>query len=240
MLYSEEVIYMHENTRCIGFLAYDTEHAGKRPGIMLAHDWVGRDHDICEKAKQIAALGFVTFAIDMYGEAKTGQTKEERRNLMYPLRDNRPVIAERMNQAHLAFKQLPQVDSNNIAVLGYCFGGLCALDLARSGADIKGVISFHGLLTAPQPAISATIKAKILILHGYDDPLVPPAQIDAFAKEMNHQKADWQLHMYGLTKHSFTNPKADDAEMGLHYDATADRRSWQTSLDFLNEILTQS
>ncbi|KTD21978.1 dienelactone hydrolase family protein [Legionella londiniensis] len=239
MLQCKEIRYFHGDTQCIGYVAYKKDSGHPKPGIMLAHDWGGRGQDICDKANQMAELGYIGFAIDMYGDAQTGETKEERRSLMYSLLENRKKIADRMLAAYHAFILLPEVNKQKIAVLGYCFGGLCALDLARTGASIQGAVSFHGLLTAPEPAVFEAIQAKILVLHGYDDPLVPPQQIDLFSTEMTQKKADWQIHMYGLTKHSFTNPKANDPEMGLHYDAKADKRSWQSAINFLHEIFLE-
>ncbi len=172
----------------------------------------------------------------MYGQARLGKTKDEKRELMTPLRENRGALSTRMLAAFNTVSKLAEVDSSKVAALGYCFGGLCVLDLARTGINIKGVVSFHGLLSVPEDALLKTIAAKILVLHGYDDPLIPPEDLNNFAIEMTQRKADWQLHIYGLTAHSFTDPKANDDEMGLHYNATADRRSWQSTTQFLEEI----
>lgn len=204
---------------------------------MVAHDWGGCGEAVCDKAIQLASMGYVGFAIDMYGQAQLGYDKAERRALMTPLMQNRQKLAARITAAFNHLTQLPQIDKDKIAAIGYCFGGLCVLDLARSGADVKGVVSFHGLLSAPEGAIKTHLNTKILVLHGYDDPLVPPDQIEQFAAEMNERKVDWQVHMYGLVQHSFTNPQANDDEMGLHYNERADLRSWESTASFLREVL---
>lgn len=236
MIRTEEINYHDGHTTCRGFLAINTAITKPMPCVMVAHDWEGRNQRSCEKAELLASLGYVGFAIDLYGNANIGKTKEERRAMLYPLLEQRHLITEKMKAAHHTIAARPEVNEKNMAAIGYCFGGLCALDLARAGADIKGAVSFHGMLTAPAALDEATIKAKLLVLHGYDDLLVPPEHVTQFASEMTDKKADWQLHMYGLTDHSFTNPTANDKEMGLHYSATADRRSWQSALNFLDEI----
>ena len=237
MIQTNEIEYMDDDTICRGFIAEDSALIQPKPCVLIVHDWTGRSDAFCEKAKQLAAYGYVGFAIDMYGERKLGHTNEERRALLNPLRDHREKLAARILAAFDAAKSLPRVDASKIAAIGYCFGGLCVLDLARIGADVKGVVSFHGLLSPPTPTVCENIRAKILILHGYDDSMVPPMQVNQFAKEMTMKKADWQIHMYGHTQHSFTNPEANDDELGLHYDATADRRSWMSTELFLHEIL---
>ena len=196
---------------------------------MIAHDWRGRGDAACEKARQLASMGYIGFAVDMFGEAKLGHDNDQRRALITPLMENRELVAERMLAAFNAVGTLPLVNTKKIAVLGYCFGGLCALDLARTGVKINSAVSFHGLLSKPPIIQSEKIKAKILVLHGHDDPLVPSEQVTEFMKEMTLKKADWQVHIYGLTAHSFTNPEANDDSMGLRYNKTADKRSWATT-----------
>ncbi|KTC64494.1 dienelactone hydrolase family protein (plasmid) [Legionella adelaidensis] len=237
MIHSEEIQYTDGETNFHGFLAFDNKENNPRPCILIAHDWGGRGEDFCQKAVQLAKHGYIGFAIDMYGEAKTTELKIERRALYNSVVSDRKKLANRILAAFEAAKNHPKVIVTKIAAIGYCFGGLCVLDLARTGADVTGVVSFHGPLLAPENGACTKVSAKILVLHGYDDPLVPPQQIQAFAKEMTHRKVDWQIHMYGLTQHSFTNPKANDDEMGLHYNEKADKRSWQSTLDFLKEVL---
>ncbi|MDP1602273.1 MAG: dienelactone hydrolase family protein [Legionella sp.] len=237
MIITADSDYNDEDTTCRGFIAYDDKQEKPMPGVIVAHDWGGRGMAACKKAKQLAMMGYVGFAIDMYGNAKLGRDNTERRALMTPLREDRERLATRINAGFNALASLPFVDKTRIAAIGYCFGGLCVLDLARSGADVKGVVSFHGLLTAPPHAPDEPLKSKVLVLHGYDDPLVKPDEVNQFALEMTAKKVDWQIHMYGLTAHSFTNPLANDDEMGLHYNEQADLRSWKSTVLFLEEVL---
>ncbi|KTC97735.1 dienelactone hydrolase family protein [Legionella erythra] len=235
MIQCNEVNYQHGDTVCQGYLAYDDQASAIRPVVMIAPDWRGRGEAACEKARQLASMGYVGFAMDMYGEARVGLDNEQRRALMTPLVQNREHLAERLLAAYNTVCHLPQVDARRIAAIGYCFGGLCVLDLARTGVALRGVVSFHGLLSEPAGS-HADIQAKVLVLHGYDDPLVPPEQVRQFADEMTRKQVDWQVHMYGLTAHSFSNPEAHEKETGLVYNAAADHRSWQTTALFLDEI----
>lgn len=240
MIVTDEITYNDTNTICRGFIAYNKDGFLPRPAVMVAHDWGGRGNDACNKAIQLAQLGYVGFAIDMYGQARLAFEKPEKRALMTPFMNDRRMLIKRINSAFNVLTELPHVDKKNIAAIGYCFGGLCVLDLARSGAAVKGVVSFHGVLKAPEEELYTPTTAKILVLHGYDDPLVKPEQVNQFAVEMTARKADWQIHLYGNTAHSFTNPLANDDEMGLHYSELADQRSWQTTEAFLKEIFSQS
>jgi dienelactone hydrolase len=181
-------------------------------------------------------LGYVGFAVDMYGKGILGSGPEENARLMQPLMEDRAMLQKRMQAALHAVKSLPWVDDGKIAAIGFCFGGLCVLDLARTGAGIKGVVSFHGLLVAPGNTQGNAIKAKVLALHGHDDPMVPPEQVLAFEREMTEAGADWQLHTYGHTMHAFTNPAANNPDFGTVYQADADRRSWQAMQNFLAEL----
>ncbi len=220
-----------------GYYAYDSKTTDKRPAILVAHDWSGRNDFACEKAKKLAELGYVGFALDMYGKGKVGHTKEEKMALIKPFMDDRAKLKQRILTAFDVAKKLDCVDNSRIAAIGFCFGGLCALDLARSGAAIRGVVSFHGLLSAPQNLTSQFIQAKILALHGYDDPMAPAEQVAAFEKEMTASKADWQVYMYGNTMHAFTNPVANDPGFGTVYNSLADSRSWAAMKNFFNEVL---
>jgi len=186
----------------------------------------------------VADLGYVGFAVDMYGDGKTVTDVKDKTALIQPLLENRALLLARITTALDTIKTISQVDITRIAAIGFCFGGLCALDLARNGADIRGAVSFHGNLTPPQKTAPSpgSITPSILALHGYEDPMVPSAQVDAFNQEMTAAKADWQVHIYGNTQHSFTNPQANHPDMGLLYNKNADRRSWQTMKNFLAEI----
>ena len=236
MIMTKEIEYTDGTSVCRGFLAWNSDCPAPMPAVMVAHDWRGRGPAACQKAEQLAEMGYVGFAIDMFGNASLGEDNTQRRALITPLLENRQKLAARITAAFTTLVKLPQVDTTRIAAIGYCFGGLCVLDLARAGLDLKGVVSFHGLLAAPEGSQNTALQSKILVLHGYDDPLVKPDQLTLFANEMTERKADWQIHSYGLTQHSFTNPEANDSEMGLHYNERADHRSWQSTELFLQEL----
>ena len=156
---------------------------------------------------------------------------------MQPFLEDRALLQRRMNLALETLRKIDRVDPSRIAAMGFCFGGLCVLDLARSGADIRGVVSFHGLLNPPGKTAGNKIKARVLVLHGHDDPMVPPDAVLAFERELTEAGADWQVHVYGQTMHAFTNPQANDPAFGTVYKASADRRSWQSLQNFLAEVL---
>lgn len=236
MTTSKLMEYQAGDTLLEGYYAASSAPKGKIPAVIVMHDWSGKNDFACQKADQLATLGYAAFALDMFGKGKIGRSKEEKSALIQPLLDDRNILQQRVLAAYDFVKNLPNVDATRIAAIGFCFGGLCVLDLARTGIEITGVVSFHGLLGAPKIATNNIIKSKILVLHGYDDPMVPPEQVIAFANEMTMAKADWQIDMYGNTMHAFTNPQANDPDFGTVYNATADTRSWQAMLDFFNEI----
>ena len=230
------VSYQDGDTICEGFFCYDPSRAGPLPAVLISHDWSGRGEFTARKARRLAWHGYAAFALDMYGGGKQGKSTEENQALMTPLASNRAALAKRITAALTAVRGLPQVDSKRVAAMGFCFGGLCVLDLARSGADVRGVASFHGLLT-PSSLPTKPIKAKVLAMHGFDDPMAPPEAVLAFGKEFTAAGADWQLHAYGKTVHAFTNPDANDPSFGTVYNAAADRRSWHAMLNFFEEVL---
>jgi dienelactone hydrolase len=219
-----------------GYMAWDSSIAGERPGVLVSHAWAGRGEFEENKAVQLAELGYVGFAIDLYGKAVKGTSPEENGALMQPFLDDRVMLQSRLSLALDALKKQEEADSARVAAKGYCFGGLCVLDLARIGTDIAGVASFHGLFGAPGNTGDKRISAKILIMHGWDDPMATPDQVLALADEMSAMGADWQIHAYGNTLHAFTNPAANDPGFGTVYNAQADRRSWQNLQLFLAEI----
>lgn len=236
MFKTEKIDYKDGETLLEAYAAYDQTNNGKRPAILIAHDWSGKNDFACRKAEKLAELGYVGFAIDMFGKGKLGKTKEEKSALMQPFMEDRMLLQHRIQAAFDAVKTLEAVDKNKIGAIGFCFGGLCVLDLARSGADVKGVVSFHGLLNAPDELTRHAIKAKILALHGFDDPMVTPEHVMEFGDEMTAAHADWQLDMYGNTMHAFTNPEANDRDFGTVYNKIADTRSWIAMQTFFKEI----
>lgn len=232
---TENIPYSHKGKSLLGYMAHQPTNK-KNPAVIVAHAWAGRDEFACKKAELLAQMGYLGFALDMYGDAKTGKNNEENSQLMGPLVSDRALLKDRIMAAYEKVKSLPMVDPNRIGAIGFCFGGLCVLDLARSGADLKGVVSFHGLLQKPEITPRETIKAKILTLHGHDDPMGKPAQVQEFMNEMTMAKADWQMHIYGNTMHAFTNPMANDKSLGLVYNQKAEERSLQTMKTFFQEV----
>jgi len=232
-----KIEYTHEGTVLEGLLCHDGKAAGPRPAVLIAHAWAGRSGFEDEKARALAALGYVGFAIDLYGKGVLGSGPEENMSLMSPLLDNRARLQSRLEAALAALRAQPEVATERVAAIGYCFGGLCVLDLARTGADVRGVASFHGLLGKPGNTDDVPVKASVLVLHGHDDPMVPVADVVALETELTATCADWQIHTYGKTLHSFTNPEANDPGFGVQYSARADQRSWATLLHFLAERL---
>lgn len=236
MIRTREIDYRESETVCKGFFAYDDERVAPLPGVLISHMAGGREEFVEGKARELARLGYAGFAIDMYGDNRRGATLEEGRALMRPLLEDRALLARRILAALDTLRAQPQVDARRIAALGYCFGGLCVLDLARSGADVRGVVSMHGLLKG-HSLPKRPITAKVLAFHGHDDPLAPPEDVRAFQEEMTAAHVDWQMHIYGGTRHAFTNPKAANPDAGLLYNPTAERRSWAAMLEFLSEVL---
>ena len=219
-----------------GMLAWDDSIPGPRPGVLVSHAWAGRSDFEDNKANGLAGLGYAAFSLDLYGKGVCGSSPEENSALMQPFLDDRAMLQKRLLVSRDTLREQTEVDASKVAAIGFCFGGLCVLDLARTGEDLAGVISFHGLLGAPGNTDGNMIKAKILALHGWDDPMATPDTVIALSRELTAMNADWQVHAYGNTLHAFTNPEANDKAMGTVYDAAADRRSWTAMQNFLEEL----
>jgi dienelactone hydrolase len=229
--------YSHGDTLLEGFLAWDDAFDEPRPAVAVAHAWGGRGDFEQDKAVKLAELGYVGFALDMYGKGVQGSGPEENAELMAPFMEDRQLLQERMHLGIATLRQQEEVEAGAVAAMGYCFGGLCVLDLARTGSEVRGVVSFHGMFMPPGNTAGKKITAKVLCLHGYDDPMAQPQSLLDLAAELSAAGADWQVHAYGNTVHAFTNPDADDKAGGIAYDANADRRSWAALQDFLGEVL---
>ena len=230
---TEKITYQSGENSFEGFLAQP--EGDSNPCVLIAHTWAGRDAFVEEKAKLLTELGYAAFAIDMYGDGKIGTSNEENAGMMQPLLDDREELARRALASLDAVSKIDSIDASKIVIMGYCFGGLVALDLARTGADIKGAVSFHGFLAGPENSTNE-IKAKLLALHGDSDPMVGQDQIESFRQEMTSKKVDWQLHVFGGAMHSFTNPEANDPDFGAVYSKNADERSWKIFTDLLKEL----
>ena len=237
MIQERTIDYEHNGTVLEGFLAYDDAISGPRPGVLISHAWAGREPFECNKARTLAQMGYAGFALDLYGKGVIGTGPEENTKLMQPFLDDRAMLQARLGIALETFGKQQEVNADRIAAMGFCFGGLCVLDMVRVGANVRGVASFHGLFIPPGNTVGNTITAKVLALHGHRDPMVPVDAVIEFENEMTAAGADWQIHVYGNAMHSFTNPAANDASFGTMYDADTDRRSWQTLVNFLAEVL---
>ena len=236
-LHSETIEYKQGDTPLKGYLVYDAAVPGPRPGVLVVHEWWGLNDYARSRADQLARLGYVAFAVDMYGHGTTVQTPQEAGAMAGALKNNRPLMRERITAGLAALKVQPQTDAKRIAAIGYCFGGTVALELARSGADIAGVVSFHGGLDSPTPADAKNIRCKVLVLHGADDPYAPAAQVQSFQEEMRAANVDWQVNLYSDAVHGFTNPNnGTDKSKGLAYNEKAAQRSWEAMKQFFAEI----
>jgi dienelactone hydrolase len=234
---TETIEYRSGATTMRGHLAYDETRTGKRPGVLVAHDAVGLSGDPQRRAKMLAELGYVAFAADMYGDAKVPKDFPEAMGWLMALLNDRAELRRRVTAAFTMLAGRPEVDATKLAAIGYCFGGSTVLELARSGADVKGVVSFHGGLKTPTPNDAKNIKGKVLVCHGADDPLVPPAEVEGFIAEMKEGGCNWELIHYGNTVHAFTNPANDGkANPAAKYNEQSDRRSWQTMRNFFDDI----
>jgi dienelactone hydrolase len=234
----ETVEYKQGDTPLEGYLAYDDAQAGPRPAVIVVHDWMGNGEFSKKKAADLAQLGYVGFAADIYGKGVRAKDPKEAAELAGKFKGDRALLRSRVTAALDTLKQLPKVDPKRIAIMGFCFGGTTALELARSGADIVGVVSFHGGLSTPTPADAKNIKAKLLILHGADDPFVKPDEVTAFKKEMDDAKVNYKLISYPGAVHGFTNPAAGtDNSKGAAYNENADKLSWGAMKQFFADVL---
>lgn len=233
---TEEIDFQHRGKTYSLFAAYPNPSQTSYPVILIFHTWQGRSTWMCEQAKKVAEMGYLGIAVDMYGKGVIGKNKEENSALMMPFIQDRGLLRELAQATFTVASNIKEADKDKIGAIGFCFGGLCALDLARSGVNLKGVVSFHGLLNSPQGLAKEKIQSKILVLNGYDDPLVDQETLQAFAHEMNDAHVDWQLHHFSHTMHGFTNPEANDPAFGAVYNPLSAKRSWQLMREFFKEI----
>ena len=219
-----------------GHLAWDDGSAASRPCVIVSHAWGGLGEFERGRANALAELGYAAFCLDLYGKGIRGDNPQENAKLIQPFLEDRALLQRRMNLAVAVAGRQDIVDPGRMAAIGYCFGGLCVLDLARVGGSVLGVASFHGLFGPPGNTDGNEITAKVLALHGWDDPMATPEAAVALGVELTAAGADWQLHAYGNTVHAFTNPQANNPDGGTVYSAAADRRSWRALVDFLEEL----
>lgn len=237
MIIAEPVDYALEGKPHQGLLVRDDAHAGPRPTVMSFHAWNGRDAGHDAFAHRLAALGWNAFSVDLYGKGVVGETTEQCQALMNPLVSDRARLRALLLQTVQVAAALPQVDETKMAAIGFCFGGLCVLDLARGGAPLRGVASFHGLFTAPNLPSVAPIVPKVIAFHGWADPMATPDSVVEFGREFTAAGADWQLHGFGGAMHAFMNEGANMPQMGILYDAKVAKRAWDGLGAFLSEVL---
>jgi dienelactone hydrolase len=239
---SEIVTYKQGNVLAHSFLAYPSDLSGRAPGVLVLPEWWGLNDYIRTRARMLARLGYVAMAVDIYGEGKNTANYDRAAAWSGRLEaGDRKELRVRVAAALQELKRNRHVDSSRTAAIGYCFGGATVLELARSGADLLGVVSFHGPLNTQDPAKPGQVKAKILVCQGGDDPYVRPAEVQAFEDEMRKAAADWEINIYSGAQHSFTNPAADKLHSsGLAYNKEADRRSWQAMRDFFGDLFPTS
>lgn len=234
---TETISYEQGGTQLRGFLAYDDAIQGKRPGIVVCPEWWGLTDYARHRAEMLAELGYVAFAADLYGEGKTTEDPAQAGTWAGALKKNRPLLRERVNAAFEQLKKNEFVDATKTGAIGYCFGGTTAIELGRSGAEVRGIVAFHAGLDSPNPADGKNIKGSILVCHGGNDTFSPEKDIDAFKQEMRENHVDWQMNIYGGAVHAFTNPDADKHGIpGIAYNAEADHRSWDDMKHFFNDL----
>jgi dienelactone hydrolase len=238
---TQTVTYTDAGTTLKGFLAYDDKQTGKRPGILVMPEAFGLGKNAKARAQRLAdELGYVALGGDPFGDGREFTDLQEAIKVAGALMADPAKFRARARAGIDKLASLPQVDSSRLAAIGYCMGGTFALELARDGAPLRGVVSFHGGLQTQRPAAPGQIKAKVLVCHGSDDPMIQTPQVNAFIEEMTKAQADWQLISYGNTVHSFTNPDADGTMMpGIKFNAQSDARSWVAMKNFFEEVFAK-
>lgn len=236
---SEAVEYASDGTTCAGTLVYDDAWTTPHPGVLVTHDWMGNTERTALSAVKLAKQGYVAFCVDVYGKGVRPSSPEEASMLAGTYKANRPLMRARMHAGLTTLLATSKVDAKRVGAIGYCFGGTCVLELARSGQPIAATVTFHGGLSTPTPEDAQNISGKVLVLHGADDPYVKQDEVAGFEKEMKATKVDWQLIQYGNAVHGFTHQGAGtDNSAGYAYNANADQRSWQAMSSFFAEVLT--
>ncbi len=240
-IHTQEITYQVDGVTLTGYLAYDSTVDVKRPGVLVVHEWWGHNAYARKRAEMLAGLGYVALAVDMYGDGKLAEHPKDAGKFMQEVTSNMTLAEKRFNAARKVLNDQAQTDAEKNAAIGYCFGGTMVLHMARTGADLDGVVSFHGSLSTKSPAKANAVSAKVLVLHGNADPLIPPEQVDVFKQEMDVADVDYEFIGYPDIKHSFTNPEADNFRVkfdlpALQYDAEADADSWKRMQVFLSSI----
>lgn len=233
---TEKVVYESNGVKMEGVIAYNDSSKKPAPGVLVFHEWMGNGPFTEQKAKDLAELGYAAFAADIYGQGVRAKDMNEANELSVKYKTDRKLMRERAQAALATLVANKRVNKNKVAAMGYCFGGTVALELARDGAPLTSVVSFHGGLSTPMKA--STLSPKVLVLHGGDDPFVPVKEVEEFQEEMRKAKADWQFISYGNTVHSFTNPEAgNDSSKGFAYNEESSKRAWDQMKAFFKATL---
>lgn len=233
---TKTIDYKQGDTTLEGVLVWDDAVQGQRPGVLVVHQWLGLTDYEKHRAEMLAKLGYVAFCADIYGKGIRPKDASDAGGQATKYKTNRALLRARVNAGLDELKKSDLVDPKRIAAIGYCFGGTAVIELARSGAELNGIVSFHGGLDSPTPADGKNIKCKVLALAGADDPFQKPEELNAFEKEMRDAKVDWEITFYGGAVHAFTQPDHGPINPGAHYNQMADKRSWQAMTDFFAEI----
>lgn len=241
---TEEVRYPADGVMLNGFLAYDDALPGKRPAVLVVHEWWGHNEHARTSARKLAEMGYVALAVDMYGDGKKAEHPADAQKMVQEVRKNSGIEQQRFAAALQFIQSRPEVAADQTAAIGYCFGGSVVLNMARLGLDLDGVASFHGSLGTATPALAGKVKTQVLVLTGSDDSMVPPPQIAAFEKEMQTAGVNYQLVVYEGAEHSFTNPQADAIgdkfDLPIAYNAEADAASWKELQGFLQKLFAKA
>jgi dienelactone hydrolase len=240
---TKDIDYQVEGTMMKGYMAYDDAIKGQRPGVLVVHEWWGLNDYARKRARMLAKLGYTAFALDMYGEGKQAEHPDDAKKFSSAVMTNLPLEKARFTAALDVLRKDPTVDPHRTAAIGYCFGGGVVLEMARRGIDLAGVASFHGMLATANPAQTGTVKAKLLVMTGADDPFVPADQVAQFKKEMDAAHVDYKVIAYPDAKHAFTNPGADEYgkkfNLPLAYNKAADQASWQEMQKFFHQLFNK-
>ncbi|MEN9576221.1 MAG: hypothetical protein RL514_4076 [Verrucomicrobiota bacterium] len=237
---SGPVAYQHANVTLEGWQAHDDAKPGQRPAVLVVHQWKGLSDYEKKRAEMLAQLGYNVLCVDVYGQGVRPTNPKDAGAEAGKYKANRTLLRDRVNAGLAVLKKHSLTDPSRVAAIGYCFGGTTVLELARSGAQVAGVVSFHGALDSPAPADGKNIQCRVLALHGADDPFVPQKDVDAFSAEMRDAKVDWQLVSYGGSVHSFTLWDAgNDNSKGAAYNLKADQRSWEAMKSFFAELFSK-
>lgn len=237
---SREIDYTVDGETFTGYFAYDDRIEGERPGILVVHEWWGHGDYVRKRADMLAELGYTAFALDMYGSGKYAKHPSKANEFMQAVMSNKTAAEQRFRKALSVLREQPMVEGDDIAAIGYCFGGAVVLHMARAGIDLDGVVSYHGMLSTDTKAQPGDVQADLLVFTGEADPMVPAEQVEAFKQEMKNAEVDFKVHSYPGAKHAFTNPDATEAgkqyELPLAYDEEADADSWHKTQQFFNRI----